>query len=94
MQVNSLYVLQTSEQDTATGGLEFTCCLEAEKAYFEAYFNAPKNGGFASLVRVDPSNKNASGYSQKTICQYQTGIYDREVNAIADAWDADYSATA
>ena len=74
--MTSLYVLQTSEQDTATGGLEFTCYFEAEKAYFEAYFNSPKNGGFASLVQVDPSNKNASGYSQKTIRQYQTGIYN------------------
>tara|TARA_R110000737_G_scaffold97766_1_gene131990 strand:- start:267 stop:497 length:231 start_codon:yes stop_codon:yes gene_type:complete len=74
--MNSLYVLQTSEQDLATGGLEFTCCFEAEKAYFEAYFKSPKGGGFASLVQVDPSNKNASGYSQKTIRQYQTGIYN------------------
>ena len=72
----TLYVLQTSEQNPATGGLEFTCYFEAEKAYFEAHFNSPKDGGFASLVQVDPSNKNASGYSQKTIRQYQKGIYN------------------
>ena len=74
--MSSLYVLQTSEQNPATGGLEFTCYSEAEKAYFEAYVNSPKDGAFASLIRVDPSNKNASGYSQKTIRDYQTGIYN------------------
>jgi len=74
--MTTLYVLQTSEQDPSTGGVEFTCHATAEKAYFEAHFSSPKDGGFARLIEVYATNKTAVGYSQKTIRQYQTGIYN------------------
>ncbi len=74
--MTTLYVLQTSEQDPSTGGVEFTCHATAETAYFIARQCSPKDGGFGSLIKIYPSNKTASGYSQKTICEYQTGIYN------------------
>lgn len=74
--MQTIYILQTSEQDPSTGGLEFTCLDKAERAYFEAHFISPKDGGFASLIEVYATDKTAVGYSQKTIRQYQTGIYN------------------
>jgi len=70
-----LYILQTSEHDYSNGGVEFTCLDKAERAYFDAHFRCPKVGGFASLIEVYPTDKTAVGYAQKTIRQYQTGIY-------------------
>ena len=74
--MKTIYILQTSEQDPSTGGLEFTCLNKAERAYFEAHFRCPTVGGFASLIEVYATDKTAVGYSQKTIRQYQTGIYN------------------
>ena len=73
--MTTIYILQTSEQDPSSGGVKFTCRAQAKRAFHDAYFNAPVDGGCASLSEIFPSNSNAMGYSQKMILEYETGIY-------------------
>ncbi len=73
--MTTFYILQTSEQAPFSAGVKFTCRAQAKRAFHDAYFNAPKDGGCAYLLEIFPSNTNAMGYSQKMILEYATGIY-------------------
>jgi len=79
--MTTIYILQTSEQDPSSGGVKFTCRAEAKRAYYDAYHNAPSDGGCASLSEIFPSNSNAMGYSERLILNYATGIYKSDDDA-------------
>ena len=75
--MTTIYILQTSEQDPSSGGVQFNCRAEAKRAYYDAYYNSlKKDGGFACLSKIFASNSNAIGYSQKLMLEFQTGIYN------------------
>jgi len=75
--MTAIYILQTSEQDPSTSGVQFTCRAKAKSAYYDAYYNSlKKDGGFASLSKIFASNKTAIGYEQKLMLEFQTGIYN------------------
>ena len=79
--MKTIYILQTSDQDPSTSGVEFTCRAKAKRAYYDAYYNSlKKDGGFACLSKIFASNSNAIGYSQKLMLEFETGIYKRDDN--------------
>ena len=78
--MKTIYILQTSEQNPSSAGVQFTCRAEAKRAYYDAYHNSPVDGGFASLSEIFPSNTNAMGYSERLILNYETGIYKSDDN--------------